>query len=93
MQKDEWETTITYDQMDQVVSIYSTVPKHIRKLRSDERFRVWRDGGDWIHGSINAADFNVLGGFKRKSKPMSEEQRAAAVARLAAARAKKGAGE
>lgn len=86
MQKEEWETHLVYDQVDQVVRIYSTVPKHIRKLRSDERFRVDNDAGDVIVGEIKAADFNVLGGFKRKSKPMTEEQRAAAVARLQKAR-------
>jgi hypothetical protein len=86
VQKDEWETHAVYDQVDQVVRIYSTVPKHIRKLRSDDRAQIYYDTGDSVAAKINAADFNVLGGFKRKSKPMTAEQKEAAVARLAKAR-------
>lgn len=77
MEKAEWETHVTYDQIDQVVRIFSTVPKHIRRLRSDERVQILEDGGDWIQAEIKVEDFNVLGGFKRRSGPLTEVQIAA----------------
>jgi hypothetical protein len=86
MEKGEWETTVTYDHLLQEVRIYTTVPRHINKLRKDERAKVTGDEGDAVNATINAADFDPLSGFKRKSKPMDPEQREAAIERLKKAR-------
>lgn len=83
----EQETTVTAGVTDEVVYVYTTVAKHLRRLRSDKRATETAGGEDWGKFTIPSDQFDPLRGFKRQGKPMSEAQRLAAGARLAAARA------
>lgn len=85
----EQETTVAACRDDSVVYIYSTVPKHLRRLRSDARV-VEREGGpDWGSFVIPADQFDPLRGFKRSRTPLTDEQRAALASRLSKARAQR----
>jgi hypothetical protein len=80
MTKDEWETTVTWIHTDDVVRIYTAHPKHLNRLRNDNRATLVRDYGDSADFTIPADQFDPLKGFKRR---MSEEQRQAVAERLA----------
>lgn len=82
---DEQETTVTQLRNQQTL-IYTANPVHLRRLRADERATEVRGGADWGEFTIPNAAFDPLKGFKRKSKPMTEEQRAAVGERLKKAR-------
>lgn len=83
---DEQETTVTAARTDAVVYVYTSQAKHVRRMEADDRFtRREGDGETWGNYSIAASQFDPLKGIKRR--PMSEEQRAAAVERLREARA------
>lgn len=91
--KEEQETTVTHIASDNVVRVYTAVPKHIRRLERDSRatrLEVWTNDSDLgIEAAtyeIPKSDFDPLGGFKRRSTPMSPERRQAAAERLARAR-------
>jgi hypothetical protein len=85
----EQETTVAACREDSVVYVYSTVPKHLRRLRSDPRVTEREGGVDWGRFSIPADQFDPLRGFKRNRAPLSEERRVALAARLAEARTMK----
>jgi hypothetical protein len=87
---DEQETTVTYVRSDDKVHIYTANPKHLRRLRMDERATVTRDFGDSAEFTVPAAWFDPLTGFKTRRKPLTAEQRQAATERLALARSKQG---
>lgn len=87
MTLDEQETTVTHVRSDNLVRIYTANPKHLRKLRANDRATITKDYGDSAEFTVPATDFDPLTGFKRKSKPMTPEQREAAALRLAQARA------
>lgn len=91
MTKDEHETIVTVSRTDDTVSIYSTDPRYIRKLRKDDRYtvaRVHTEDGEVVavDATIPQARFNALTGAKRRSRPMTPEQREAASERLRRAR-------
>lgn len=83
--REEQETTVTVGRDDSVVRIWSNHLPHVRKLRKNPR--VTQVSGDDTEGffEIAATDYDPLVGFRRKST-LTDEQRAAAAARLAAAR-------
>lgn len=85
---DEMETTVTFVRSDNVVRIYSSNPKHLNRLRADERATITKDYGDSAEFTIPADQFDPLKGFKRKSRPLTEEQRQALADRLAKVRNK-----
>lgn len=84
--RDEQETTVTAGRDENVVRIWSNHLPHVRKLRKNSR--VVQVSGDDTEGffEVASSDYDPLIGFRRKGKPMTDEQRAAAGARLAAAR-------
>ena len=82
----EQETTITAGRAEDVVFVYTNVPKHLRRLRLDKRATEIMGGEEWGRFRIPSDQFDALRGFKRQTKPMTEEQRTAAAARLNAAR-------
>jgi hypothetical protein len=86
MNRGEQETTVTWPNEGEVAYIYSTVPKHLRKLRAREGVLETSGGADWGEFVVPRAAFDPLTGFKRKSRPMTSEERYAAAARLAKAR-------
>lgn len=82
----EQETTVTWPNEGEVAYIYSTVPKHLRKLRARDGVVEVNGGPDWGSFTVPRTGFDPFTGFKRKSKPMSPEQREAAIVRLRGAR-------
>lgn len=81
MTLDEQETIINHTRSDAAVSIYTTNPAHMRRIRKDDRFTVTREHLEdgvivGLDATIPADHFNPLGGVKRRSKPLTDEQRA-----------------
>lgn len=81
MTLDEQETIINHTRSDAAVSIYTTNPAHMRRIRKDDRFTVTREhleAGEVVglDATIPADQFNPLGGIKRRVKPLSDAQRA-----------------
>lgn len=89
MEKAEQETHVNYDPAEGIVRIYTTVPKHIRKLRAHEAVTVVIDRGDELSVTVPMGKFDPLTGFKRKGRVFSEEEKAALRERFARAREKK----
>jgi hypothetical protein len=86
--RDEQETTVTAGRDEEWVSIWTNNPVHARRLDKDPRAEKTKDGPDEFGGwyRIRATDFDPLRGFRRAPRVMTDEQRAAAVERLANAR-------
>lgn len=89
----EQETTITVGRDEPVVYVYTSDPRHLRRLRAlvaSVDFVDETSGGDeWANFTVAAENFNALLAI-RKPRVRSDAQRAAAAAsgaRLAAARA------
>lgn len=81
------ETTVTAGRDDEWVYVWTNNPVHARRLEKDDRAELITAADDFGgQYRIASADFDPLKGFRRKSKPMTEDQRAAAAARLANAR-------
>jgi hypothetical protein len=78
---DEQETTVTYVRSDDLVRIYTANPKHLRKLRADDRATITRDFGDSAEFTVPAASFDPLTGFKRKIV-LSDEEKARRAERM-----------
>lgn len=89
MTLDETETSVSYTMGDALVYIYSAVPKHLRRMRGDDRFRETRSAtpadieaeGDWAMFEIDRKHYDPLGGVKRRPLELSDEQRAVLSAR------------
>jgi hypothetical protein len=84
--KDEQETVLNFDNSTGTWSVYSTVPKHIRKLtKLTEVFVIESEDGRPIavKGNLSEKQVNM-----KKERVMSEEQRKAAADRLMKARLK-----
>lgn len=75
---DEMETTVTFVRSDNVVRIYSSNPKHLNRLRADERATITKDYGDSAEFTIPADQFDPLKGFKRKVNLTAEQKQAIA---------------
>lgn len=80
--RDEQETTLTWAVTDEVVRIFTAVPKHINRLRKDDRATLVKDYGDSAMFTVPASEFDPLKGFKRRRKPLTPEQRTALADRL-----------
>ena len=82
----EQETTVTAGRDDDTVYVWTNNPVHLRRLRKDPR-ATETHGDEWAaHFTIPTAAFDPLKGFRRATRPMTDDERAAASARLAAAR-------
>lgn len=91
MTLDEHETIVTVSRTQELVSIYTSDPRYIRRIRKDDRYTVTREHTEdgeviAIDATIPQARFNALTGAKRRSRPMTPEQREAASERLRRAR-------
>lgn len=84
--RNEQETTVTAGRDESVVRIWSNNPVHVRRLRKESR--VTQIDGDEFggHFEIPANQFDPLKGFKRATRVLTDEQRAAAAERLNNAR-------
>ena len=97
--KYEQETHVNMNREDEQVLIYTANAKHIRAIRKDDRFVIideyLDDDGEIeaIRVSIDSSSFDPITGLKRRSKPLSDEERQARVERLRAAREAKKNGE
>lgn len=89
----ERETTISVSDGDEFVHVYTAQRKFINRLRKDDRVAIVAsgeyEGSPWVAAQIPAHLWSPTSGLKRRSKPMTEEQRAAAVERLRRAREEK----
>lgn len=88
----EQETTVTVNRADEWVHIWTNIPKDARRLEKDSRVVKDSANPEGIGGfyRVPVDQFNVVGGLKRRVKPMTEEQRAAAAERLRSMRGKRG---
>jgi hypothetical protein len=82
----EQETTVSAGRDDDMVHIYTSNVVHLRRLRKDARFTEVRGDEEQGFFMIPADLFDPIRGLRRKRAPMTDEQRAEASARLAAAR-------
>lgn len=86
----ERETTITSTDGDDTITIWTAQRRYISRMRKNDRFTEVNsgnyEGSEWAEFTIPANMWNPASGAKRKSTPMSEEQRLAAAERLARAR-------
>lgn len=81
--KYEQETTVTMNREEGVVRIFTANPSHIRKFKADDRFTAVttiRDiepphAVESISGFIHVDDYSPLTGFKRRRKPMTEDEK------------------
>jgi hypothetical protein len=87
--RDAQETTITWMRDDTVVSVWTSNVVHLRKLRnlaSSRGFvRLVRESGDGAFFEVDAPFFHLFSAIRGK-RAMSDEAKAAGVARLAASR-------
>jgi len=86
--KAEQETVVRDDRDDPLVYIYTANPTNIRRAKADSRFTLVREDAESAQFTIPRVQFNILGGLKRRRKPMDEAQRKAAGERLAKGRGK-----
>lgn len=85
--REEQETTLVFDNVTGFWNVYSTVPKHIRKLSQiTEILTVESENGKPIAVKCTLSEKQVS---MKKKRVMSEEQKQAAAKRMAKARAKK----
>lgn len=80
----EQETTVTRGKADDVVRIWTNIASDARRLEKDPRVTKVKGNSDDVGGfyEIPADQWSVTGGFKRRSKPLTAEQRAALAERL-----------
>ncbi|ROR95458.1 hypothetical protein EDD28_0099 [Salana multivorans] len=94
---DERETTVTVCDSDAHVRVWSNRRRDITKLRNHSRVTIVsegvHDGTPWVEAILPAAEWSPVHGIKRRRKPLTDDQREAAVERLRIAReARNGAG-
>lgn len=86
----ERETVIQVDDSRGDVQLYSAQRPVIRRVLGDDRWTVIEhgefDGSELIKATCAYKDWSPIGGMKRKSRPMTDEEKAAAAARLQKAR-------
>lgn len=73
MTLEEQKTIVVYARTDETVSVYTTNPAHMRRIRNDDRFTVTRqyleDGVILgLDATIAVDQFNPLGGLKSRRK-------------------------
>lgn len=85
----ERETTVTTTDADDTVRIWTAQRRHIGRMRRHDAFTEVKTGtiggSEWAEFTIPADQWNPASGAKRKSN-LTDEQRQASAARLAAAR-------
>lgn len=85
----ERETVVTTDDGTDVVRIWTAQRKVINRLTKNSAFTLIKSGAHgsspWAEFTIPADQWSPSSGAKRRSKPLSAEQRAALAARLARA--------
>ncbi len=91
----ERETTITINDADSLVRIWTCRAADIRQLRAkldviQEACGIYADGTEWASFTVDSGRFSAARGVRGR-RPMTDAQRAAVVANLANARAKAGA--
>lgn len=95
--RDEQETIVTQGRLDDYVEIWSNNVVDVRKLEKEPRAkRITKvddaelaemlENGFGVTYRISTEDFTPLGGFRRKRKPLTDEQKAALGERLRGAR-------
>lgn len=98
--RDEQETQVTQGRLDEYVEVWTnnvvdvrTLEKESRATRAgsakdldDKQLAQWLEDGFGVCYRISTEDFHPLKGFRRKRAPMTDEQKAAVTARLAAGR-------
>lgn len=90
MQMHEQETTVSAGRTDEYVQIWTSNIVHLRALRKDSRVKEVYGSEEYGQFEVSAEVYDPIKGFKRASRKMTEEQRAAASERLAKARAARG---
>ncbi|MGG3890355.1 hypothetical protein [Metabacillus fastidiosus] len=83
-QREEQETVLVYNNADNEWDVYSTVPKHIRKLSTLTELNVLEYDGDRpiaVRGKLTEKQVGI-----RKERVMTEEQRQQAAERMIKAR-------
>ena len=80
----ERETTAVKGKTESVVRIWTNIPSDARKLEKDNRVTCVKRNSDDVGGfyEVPADQWSVTSGLKRRSKPLSDEQRAATAERF-----------
>lgn len=90
---EEQETIIAMSRADKVVRIYSAIPKHIKALRANPTVTEvsvhTSEGHEEVEFTVPVDRWSPTGGVKR-SRTLTDEQRAAMADRLRKAREKNG---
>lgn len=85
----ERETTVTTSDGDDLVRVWTAQRTVITRISRDSRFTIVdsgeHDGSRWVSATIPAEKWNPVTGAKR-TRTMTDEQKAAAAERLRAAR-------
>lgn len=99
--RDEQETSVSKGRLDDYVEIWTNNVVDVRTLEKEARAKrvspVWDfdDAGqlaEWLEEGfgvtyrVSSEDFHPLKGFRRKSKPLTDEQKADLAARLRSSR-------
>ena len=83
---DERETIVRIDDAEKVARIWTSRRTDITRLRKNpgavETASGYHGTTQWAEFEIAPGNWNPASGIKRRSKPMTEEQRAAAAERL-----------
>lgn len=85
---EEQETTVTFGRREEYAYIYTSDARHLWRLREDPRAEEINGVEDWANFRVPMAKVNPLKFFKTV-RVMTDEQKQAAAARLAEARARK----
>ena len=83
MIREEQETSVNCEALSDLVHIWSSQPKVVRRLVRDPRFTVVRSGEGWCEATIPADRYSPLTGAKRSVR-LTPEQREARAERLRA---------
>ena len=87
----ERETVVNATDADDLTRITTGQRRFITRLRKHPSFtevRTWHEGTtEWAEFTIPAGQWNPASGAKRRTRPMTEAERAAAAERLREARA------
>ena len=93
MQRAEQETSVAFTAEDEVVEIYTCIPKDLRALKKRDNATIvrsgeYKDGPECAVFHIPAKKFNIAMSV-RSTRVMSDEDREAVAIRLAGVRARK----
>lgn len=91
--RDEQETQVTHGRLDDYVEIWSNNVVDVRSLEKEDRAKRVKPDGDvdlaehleagfGVTYRISTDDFSPLKGFRRKRKPLTDEEKAKVTERL-----------